>query len=235
MHPDDFVSRFILKGDPKSDEFIFKLPRSWFSRPYEYAWASEFVDATDVVLDAACGIPHPLKFFLAEKTKEVYAVDLDRRILSKERIVKSIIDDFGEESIKNVKDYWFQKIKFQNSSITDLPYEDRSFDKIFCISVLEHLPDLANAHPLIHAIHIPFMKKGIARAMKEFNRVLKPGGLLILTFDYPNINLDYLRAVIRTSNFDFCGRVDYVIPRDALVWEENNLRFFRAALKKAYS
>ena len=145
MHPDDLESRFILKGDPKSGEFIFRLHRYWFSRPYEYTWVSQFINATDVALDAGCGISHPFKFFLAEKASEVHAVDIDKRILSKEEIIKAIIDDFGEESVKNVKDYWFQKIRFRNSSITDLPYENNSFDKVFCISVLEHMQDFFNA------------------------------------------------------------------------------------------
>jgi len=232
MHPDDLESRFILKGDPKSGEFIFRLHRYWFSRPYEYTWVSQFINATDVALDAGCGISHPFKFFLAEKASEVHAVDIDKRILSKEEIIKAIIDDFGEESVKNVKDYWFQKIRFRNSSITDLPYENNSFDKVFCISVLEHMQDFFNAHPSIHKTHIPFLKKDIEKAMKEFHRVLKREGLLILTFDYPDINLDYLKAVIRASSFVYCGKVDYTIPKDALFWEEKNLRFFRAALKK---
>jgi ubiquinone/menaquinone biosynthesis C-methylase UbiE len=193
---------------------------------------SQFSEATDVALDAACGISHPLKFYLAEKSKEVHAVDIDRRILSKEEIIRAIIDDFGEECIKNVKDYWFQKIKFQNSSITDLPYENNSFDKIYCISVLEHLPDFFNTHPSIRKIHLPFLKKDIEKAMKEFNRVIKPSGLLFLTFDYPDINLDYLTEVIQASNFIYCRKVNYTIPKDTLFWEEKNVRFFRAALKK---
>lgn len=46
--------------------------------------------------------------------------------------------------------------------IVDIPEPDVSFDAIMCIEVLEHLPD-----PLA--------------ALKEFSRLLKPGGFLILT------------------------------------------------------
>jgi len=46
--------------------------------------------------------------------------------------------------------------------ITDIPEEDASFDAVMCVEVLEHLPD-----PLA--------------ALREFSRLLRPGGSLILT------------------------------------------------------
>lgn len=48
------------------------------------------------------------------------------------------------------------------SDITSIPEDDASFDAIMCVEVLEHLPD-----PIL--------------AIKEFSRLLKPGGQLILT------------------------------------------------------
>ncbi len=48
------------------------------------------------------------------------------------------------------------------SDITAIPKEDASFDAILCTEVLEHIPD-PNA------------------ALKEFKRLLRPGGTLILT------------------------------------------------------
>jgi SAM-dependent methyltransferase len=48
-----------------------------------------------------------------------------------------------------------------------LPFENNSFDRITCISVLEH-------------IESPF------RALCEFRRVLKPGGRLLVSFDVAN-------------------------------------------------
>ncbi|HET9571136.1 MAG TPA: methyltransferase domain-containing protein [Bacteroidales bacterium] len=55
--------------------------------------------------------------------------------------------------------------------ITDIPFEDRSFDVIICNHVLEHIPD-------------------DARAMSELLRVLKKGGWAILM-----VPLDYNREI----------------------------------------
>lgn len=48
------------------------------------------------------------------------------------------------------------------SDITQIPCEDSSFDGVMCIEVFEHLPE-----PV--------------KAIKEFARLLKPGGYLVLT------------------------------------------------------
>ncbi len=48
------------------------------------------------------------------------------------------------------------------SDITSIPAEDQSFDAILCTEVIEHVPDAV-------------------AALKEFSRLLRPGGELILT------------------------------------------------------
>jgi ubiquinone/menaquinone biosynthesis C-methylase UbiE len=55
-------------------------------------------------------------------------------------------------------------VRFLRSDIAALPLEDGSLDHAYCISVLEHLPE-------------PW------EAIREVRRVLKPGGLFVLTFD----------------------------------------------------
>jgi SAM-dependent methyltransferase len=52
--------------------------------------------------------------------------------------------------------------------ITEIPRPDHSFDAILCSEVLEHLPD-----PVL--------------AIKEFSRLLKPGGKLILTAPFASL------------------------------------------------
>lgn len=60
------------------------------------------------------------------------------------------------------------QIDFCAANLMKIPYEDNFFDAVYCISVLEH----TNAYEEI---------------LVEFNRILRPGGSLIITFD---ISLD---------------------------------------------
>lgn len=82
------ISRFFLKSDDFTEKFVFKLPKWWPSRPYEYSWAIKFADKNDVVLDAACGVNHPFKFKLIEICAEVHACDIDQRILKYDEMKK---------------------------------------------------------------------------------------------------------------------------------------------------
>ncbi len=60
------------------------------------------------------------------------------------------------------------KVAFSVADLRNLPFEDQSFDVVYCVSVLEH----TNAYEAI---------------VDEFYRVLRPGGKLVITFD---ISLD---------------------------------------------
>jgi len=53
------------------------------------------------------------------------------------------------------------------ASITDLPFASASFDAVFCVCVIEHVARTEQG-----------------RGMRELGRVLRPGGILALTFDY---------------------------------------------------
>lgn len=56
------------------------------------------------------------------------------------------------------------RVSFQEAMLQKLPYETGSLDILCCMSVLEHTDNYA-------------------QIVNEFARVLKPGGLLVLTFD----------------------------------------------------
>ena len=59
------------------------------------------------------------------------------------------------------------EIDYVAGDLTVLPFADAAFDAVFCISVIEHLPE-----------------RGIPRAMREMRRVLQHGRPLLLTTDY---------------------------------------------------
>jgi len=213
---DQYATRFIRQSDPQISELIFKIPSTWWSRPYEYAWADRFVEPEDIVLDAACGIAHPFKFYLADKCSAVYGCDLDHRLLIPEQIHQDISVTFGQEAADTFPQSNFSNIKFRIADIKELPYEDEQFNKIYCISVLEHLD--------------PVSQK---LALGELQRTLKHDGLLILTFDYPTINLQYFQDVVAESGLSFKGSTNFDLPVDALHSDiYGRLYCFRAILKK---
>ncbi|MDA8228421.1 MAG: class I SAM-dependent methyltransferase [Desulfitobacterium hafniense] len=216
MNSNKYESRFFRQSDPKSDKFIFSLPSTWWSRFYEYHWAGMFVEPNDTVLDAACGISHPFKFFLAGACQEVHACDLDKRILSPTAILRDIEADFGKEAVDNFPQHYFRQIQFANTDIAKLPYNNEKFEKVFCISVLEHLPPEA-----------------MFSALTEFKRILKSTGLIILTFDYPTINLETFRTVVANAGLSFYEHTVFTLPEDAVCSDlYGRLYCYRAILKK---
>lgn len=236
---DKIVSRFILKDDDRADRLVFEIPDTWWSRPYEYAWAAEFAGENDVVLDAACGIAHPFKFYLAEKCQKVFAADIDGNLSDRKFIISSIRKDVGEEAYKLIcekKEILLDTIHFSIASVEDIPFADKSFDKIFCISVLEHLPDANNKYWDRSSIYgklkrLLSTKEGIKTSLKEFARVLKDDGRIILTFDYPDINLDYLDLIIDEAGLCYLAQKE-TRESDRLYSRDNKLSCYRAVLQK---
>lgn len=119
-------ARFIVDSDHREDTFIVPLPLTWWSRPYEYAWCSQFAGEQEVVLDAACGISHPFKFYLASNSmREVHACDLDVRILSKKEIYADAVRDFGECAANQLTEHTdWSRLHLAYASITAMPYGD---------------------------------------------------------------------------------------------------------------
>ncbi len=211
---DKYTSRFITTSDAQTDSMIFKLRSTWWSRFYEYAWAASFAEPEATVLDAACGISHPFKFFLSENCAHVYACDIDERILHPGSIIQEITDDLGYEAAQAIHPGYFERIHFSQANLAQLPYSESMFDTIFCISVLEHLD-------------LPTLRS----ALQEFKRILKQDGLIILTFDYPVINLTLLQTEIQQQGLSFYGSVDFTLPADAITGYDLNC--FRAVLTKS--
>ncbi|NMI04156.1 class I SAM-dependent methyltransferase [Paenibacillus sp. SZ31] len=210
-------SRYIRQSDPKTDTLVFPLHPAWWSRPYEYEWARRFARPDDVVLDAACGISHPFKFWLAENCREVHACDWDERILSEEAIRLDIVSDFGEQAAQDLPDSSLARLHRAQANLAQLPYESGKFDRVFCISVLEHL-DTGT----------------MLRAFREFARVLKPNGQLIATFDVPEMRPDLLETIMAVTGLTIEDKLNVEEPDDA-IWSDmygTPIRCFRAVICK---
>jgi len=83
-------------------------------------------------------------------------------------------------------DQWFEGIRIESELIHKMSYEDDYFDRVFCQGVMEH-------------VHSEKRVDG----MKEMARVLKPGGLLFLTYDhyFPSENLNKYASYVNSLYF----------------------------------
>ena len=134
----------------------FRNSRGWvadpfhqWSRRWEYPWVASRLPRTGPVriLDAGSGLTF-FPFYLAEQnaTAEIYCLDSDAKLEAQFAAIAA------------------PRVTFKAGALQKLPFDDRSFDALYCISVLEHTGDF----------------EAIAR---EFKRVLKPGGRASVTFD----------------------------------------------------
>lgn len=70
--------------------------------------------------------------------------------------------------------------------------------------------------------------------LREFHRTLNEEGLLVLTFDYPTVNLNLMNDLLLQAGFQYWGETDFELPADAVstdLW--GGLQCFRAVLKKS--
>lgn len=124
---------------------------NWGSRPYEYYWASRVASmANKHVIDLGVGLPSQYNWYkYAAKELNPYhytGVDADDRI--KQEVIQE------------------NNYSILHMNMSNLKFENKSFDLAYCISTFEHIPyDL-------------FIK-----SISEAHRVLKDNGLLILTLD----------------------------------------------------
>lgn len=136
-----------LLNKTKSD---YNLIAEDFSRTRSQVWqelSSLFSDLEvgEKILDLGCGNARYYKLF-------------------KEKGVDYTGIDFSENLIK-IAQTKYPGIKLLSGDALNLPFENNSFDKVYSIAVLHHIPS----------------KEFRLQFLKEAKRILKPGGKLILT------------------------------------------------------
>ena len=147
-------------------------------RQLEYPWAiiHSNLDKGLKILDIGSGISE-FPMYLSSKGHEVYSIDTDEVCMN--RLAPKLAEWCGV------------KVNYKVSDATNLEFSDNTFDRIFFISVLEHLEEERINHRIVNN----HRRNLDVKAIKEMLRVLKPGGLLILTTDW-KVRDDDLRSYV---------------------------------------
>jgi len=118
-----------------------------------------------IVLDVGCGTGR-WSIYLCDKVKEVYAVDPSDAILTAAKLT---------EKNKN--------IHLSQASTDSLPFHDNTFDFVFSLGVLHHIPDTSSA-------------------LNDIIKKLKPGGTCLIYLYYALDNRSFFyKFIFKCSNF----------------------------------
>jgi SAM-dependent methyltransferase len=88
-------------------------------------------------------------------------------------------------------------VRYVPDSMQNLRYDDGFFDRVFCLSVMEHIPD-----------------REWPECMRELSRVLSEEGRLALTLSMSaaNANVRQYEKLLVEPSLRLVGNVDYVVP-----------------------
>lgn len=162
---DDYVVDAIQKGNVTRKDGTVSLARSFGlgfdERVVEIPLAIQVaeLDKHSAILDAgsALNLPYLKPFFDAGAAKIVHL---------------TLTGD------KEIAQFSGNKISYYFGDIRDLVFKDHIFDKVICVSTLEHI-GMDNSRYGAACEHDP---DSYVRAVQEMLRVLRPGGSLFLSF-----------------------------------------------------
>jgi len=138
---------------------------------WEYPWVLSTLQLEPglSVLDAGCG-RSPIQFALGHLGCDVVGIDPNEGV-DWHGIDRSLARRFD------------CPIRYRREGMESISFPDQTFDRVCCVSVIEH----CRAEPVSDDLAVPMNEADRdlqARMMKEMLRVLKPGGLLVVTVDY---------------------------------------------------
>lgn len=178
-----------------------------WSREWEYAWAIVHanINKYNTILDCGCGGSPLMPFFANTIGCQAHGIDITYGNYF-DKDPSSLIS--STKPLANLKHFFIDpttivdNLHIDKQSLDNIKYKENYFDKIFCISVIEHLEEF------------------VARqGLKEMARVLKPGGKLFITLDHTSYK-NHVKSwcegnfmkIIEWSGLDVDGSADFTIP-----------------------
>ena len=160
--------RFRFKKKKKfTNDMLLRSNRLWSIRYWEYPWTitNSHLTKRMKILDVGSGWSL-FPMYLARHGHQVNAIDVNEDQMTRTSPFLARIQKV--------------KISYHVQNVLDMDYQDNTFDRVFCISVLEHVEEEeVNGKRVNYHIHDLDVK-----AISEMLRVLKPGGLLLITIDW---------------------------------------------------
>jgi SAM-dependent methyltransferase len=192
----DFMSKLPLlkklwlipkfNGIVLNSDVILRSNQLWMARAWEYPWAllNSHISPDTKILDVGSG--HSLfPLYLAQKSSNIDSVDTCERQM---KILCPALADIVK-----------LKVNYFVDDAVNLSAKDDTYDYVFCISVIEHLEEEVKEGKPVNE----HKNKLDRMAIREFLRVIKPGGRVILTLDYASedisqrsFHFDYIRDLI---------------------------------------
>ncbi|OHB76133.1 MAG: hypothetical protein A2Z34_07680 [Planctomycetes bacterium RBG_16_59_8] len=170
------------------------------SRHWEYPWAiiESRVSGGMKVCDIGCGRT-PFMFLLADLACAVTAVDPQI----------GTTPDGGNFGIPSEWVKRFPQISFVRGTLEETTLPDDAFDRVYCISVIEHLN----------------VEEDRRRGMREIARILKPGGLAVLTVDCIPADGRFTNflELVHASGLILDGYSDFTLPREPFATTEDGV------------
>ncbi len=178
----DDIHAFLRVPQRKRKSFKRCNGRSWLeplwmgaNRHWEYPWAilNGRLRPGLRVLDSGAGTG-AFQFYLATLGLDIYSNDcINLRSKHVRRLARSLQalgfswrPDPTAFHRRHNRGYGVN-VRYTLATTAALPYRNNTFDRVFSISVLEHMDE-----------------ETLRNSMREMERVLEPGGYLVLTFDF---------------------------------------------------
>ena len=187
-----------------------------WSRAWEYPWAilaADLPHRPGRMIDVGGG-GSAFSFYLSRRGHECVVADPSLNegvgcIYDRERSFAQNLRSMAKKvlfGVAGIHSVWGlpdsrmgQSIRFVPHLADDLKFPDGHFDRVFCLSVIEHIP-----------------RESWAVCVKEFARVLRPGGRLVITQDMTTqeANEEVYRRLIEACPLRLLGDPRYPVPLD---------------------